>query len=107
MNVLDTLCDTDTMLYIPETGDTVPPDIISSETGCAISYARVVPAICTEKFPLNCVASAFTSFMIFADWKVSAAELLHEFTTSAEFVIEFPLPSTANPTCVKFMLDML
>ena len=45
VNVFDILCDTDITLYIPVIGDNVFPDITIRDTGCAISYLRVVPGM--------------------------------------------------------------
>ena len=52
------------MLYIPDTGETVFPDMTNNDTGCATVYVLRLPGICTEKSPLNCEAIALTSFIM-------------------------------------------
>ena len=95
------------MLYIPDIGDNVLPVITINDTGWATSYFLTDPGITIVKSPVNCEAIALTSFIIFAVWNTSVKLLLQLFTTWAPWAIALPLPSTANPTCEKFMSVIL
>ena len=94
-------------MYTPDTGDNVLPDIIIRDTGCAMENFLVVPGIVIVKSPLNCEANAFMSLIMLTVWNTSGREALQLLTTSAPCTIVLPLPSTANPTEEKFMLDIL
>ena len=52
-NVVDIVWLTSVMLYIPETGDKVFPDITINDIGSHILYPLTVPGIVTVKSPLN------------------------------------------------------